>query len=263
MFLKISPTKSRIFTTMVELLSSIVDEMNIDFNNNKMYIQTMDSSRISLFEMTLDSNWFEEYNVTKNICAGVKLSIIHKILNCRDNSQSISIEIDDEDIDKINISLTDGDNSFDKYYETTLYNFDYEHLAVPEVDGDAEFSINSIVVFKLFDQLKKFGENVKFKCGQEKIILNTSDSEDFTGMKVTIPEEDILEYSVIEDDVEVEYSIDPLHKAFAIARLSKDPSITNDFKISVSIESPIVIEFDMFENSSIKFWIAPKMILDD
>jgi proliferating cell nuclear antigen len=261
----IDPAKSRIFATLLDILSSIVDDLNIEFRENEIYIQTMDSGRISLFELVLKSDWFEKYEVNETTVLGVKLSIINKILNCRNTSQSINIQFNPDNEDKIDISLINGDKgSFDKYYQTNVYDFDCELLNIPEVDADAEFTINSITLFKLFDQLKHFGDNITIECNQSDIQIETIESEDFTEMKVKIPEEDIVEYSVVEDEtVKVEYAISPICKSLSVARLSKDHTISDNFTIYVSKESPIMIEFNLFGESSIKFWIAPKISLSD
>ena len=261
----IAPEKSRIFVTLWDILSSIVDDLNIEFRKNEIYIQTMDSGRISLFELVLKDDWFEKYEVTDTVVLGIKLSIINKILNCRHSTQSINIQYSADNEDKIDISLIDGTKgSFNKYYQTNVYDFDVELLNIPEVEADAEFTINSITLFKLFDQLKHFGDNITLECNQSSIQIETIESEDFTEMKVEIPEDDIVEYSVVEDEtIKVEYAISPICKALNIARLSKDHTISDNFTIHVSKESPVMIEFNLFGESNIKFWIAPKISLSD
>lgn len=261
----IEPSKSRIFTTLFDILSSIVDEVNIEFRKNEIYIQTMDSVRISLFELVLKEEWFETYDVGKTLVLGVKLSIINKILSCRHPTQSIEIEFSDDNEDKIDISLVGGGKgTFNKYYQTSVYDFECELLSIPDVDADAEFTVNSITIFKLFEQLKQFGDNITITCDETNIQIKTIEGEDFTGMTVDIPEDDIVEYSVVEEDtIKVEYSITPICKAFSIARLSKDPTISDNFSIYLSKETPIMIEFKLFGDSSIKFWVAPKISLDD
>ena len=114
----IDSTKSRIFATLFEILSSIIDEVNIEFRENEIYIQTMDSVRISLFELVLKEEWFKTYDIDKSIVIGVKLSVINKILNCTHPTQSIVfVYIDDKD--KLDISLTHGaKGTFNKYYQS-------------------------------------------------------------------------------------------------------------------------------------------------
>lgn len=261
----INSEKSRIFAALLEIISNIIDELSIEFQEDKLYIQTMDSSRISLFELKLTKEWFDVYDVTENSVIGVKLSIINKIINCRDSSQSIEIKFTGSDCDKIDISLINGTNgNYDKFYKTSVYMFETEQLNIPEIDADSEFTINSITLYKLFEQLRQFGENIKINCTNECISICTNEGEDFTGMNVKIPEEDIIEYSVIEnEDVIVEYNIIPMCKAFSIARLSKAKDISDSFTIHLSREAPIMIVFNMFTSSSIKFWVAPKISMDD
>ena len=261
----INPEKSKVFATLFDIISNIIDELNIEFREDTLYIQTMDSSRISLFEMRLTKEWFDVYDVKKNTVIGIKLSIINKIINCRAPSQSIQFEFCESNMDKIDISLINGTTGcYDKFYKTSVYDFEVDKLCIPETDADSEFTINAITLFKLFDQLKQFGENIKITCTGDDITISTNEGDDFTGMKVKIPEEDIIEYTIDEDnDVEVEYNIIPICKAFSVARLSKASDISDNFTIHLSRDTPIVIVFNMFETSNIKFWIAPKILSDD
>ena len=79
MQITLNPNKSRIFTTLIDILSHIVDETNIEFRDNCLFIQAMDTSKISLFELTLSKDWFDNYTTEKNIVIGIKFSIINKI----------------------------------------------------------------------------------------------------------------------------------------------------------------------------------------
>ena len=73
MFLKLEASKSGIFTTMIEIVSSVIDDVNIEFTSERFYIQSMDSSRISLIELSVGNGWFTEYNSKQGITIGIKL----------------------------------------------------------------------------------------------------------------------------------------------------------------------------------------------
>ena len=72
-------TKCKRFQTLFQLLSTICDDVNINVREKEMFIQGMDTGHICLFELTLTSEWFDEFNYEKtNSIYGVKLVFYQK-----------------------------------------------------------------------------------------------------------------------------------------------------------------------------------------
>ena len=46
-------TKADIFSSLFQHIKLFTEQVNITFNKDKLYLQTMDSSRVSIFEMHL------------------------------------------------------------------------------------------------------------------------------------------------------------------------------------------------------------------
>ena len=61
------PKKVSIFATIFRRLKDVAPDVNIDLYTDKMYIQGMDDARVCLFELLLQSDWFEEYNNMKKV----------------------------------------------------------------------------------------------------------------------------------------------------------------------------------------------------
>jgi len=99
--------KSFIFSEILKKIKIFTDTMVINFNDNHMYIQGMDSSHIVIFELKINSTWFDTYLITKehNYEYGINTNIISKILSVRDENQHIRLHQDDDNIDKLEISF--------------------------------------------------------------------------------------------------------------------------------------------------------------
>ena len=52
------PVKIEVFSNIVQNIKNVCDQVNIEFNEDRLYIQTMDSSKISILEISIASNWF-------------------------------------------------------------------------------------------------------------------------------------------------------------------------------------------------------------
>ena len=70
------------FATLFQNIKSYTDNINIDFNDERMYIQTMDSSKISILEITIPKSWFCKYSCSAPLTLGINSSIFFKIFIC-------------------------------------------------------------------------------------------------------------------------------------------------------------------------------------
>jgi hypothetical protein len=73
-------------------------------------------------------------------------------------------------------------------------------------------------------------------------------------MLVNIPIEDLTEYSIIEDEIiELTYSLNYIHKMCITNKLS------SDIEFSLSRKFPMKISYNLGDDSSLIFFIAPKI----
>ena len=88
----------------------------------------MDDARVCLFELLLQSDWFEEFDVNKQDVLGIKCEIMFKMIGCledgqkiimhmKDGADNLSIDFDALSADEKTIKRdADYDESTDKYY---------------------------------------------------------------------------------------------------------------------------------------------------
>lgn len=252
--------KTEIFASIFQHLRAFTEHVNITFSEERMYLQSMDSSRVSIFELILPSEWFDVYEFNQNgpFTIGVNSIILYKILNTRDKSQETHIIYDnDADTDKLFIQFT-GDNKtvFDKKFELPLIDIDAELMDIPTSDCDAEFSISSASFANIISQLRIFGDNIDIECSEDKIELNST-SPELGKMTVNIDIDELTSYSVNEDDViNLSFSLAILQNICLYHKLSKEMIIylTRDFPLKL-----VYILGDENENASMTFYLAPKI----
>ena len=249
----IERTKGSLFTTIVRLLSSIADEVTIIVDSDKMFIQAMDTSHISMFELTLDKGWFDKYEFEGvPLILGVRLAIISKILACRSVNQTIELLSRKDSLD-INFESDSGED-INKYFNTSLYAFDQDLRSVPETDYDVDIKINSAQIHSVISMLAQFGEVVRLSCDETGITLNNTHSQSETKMTATIKMEDISEYAIVEGGkCESVYSLQYL-TLFAAAW-----KIAGEVSIHFTPGLPLSLIYDVSETSTLKFWVSPRV----
>jgi hypothetical protein len=104
----------------------------------------------------------------------------------------------------------------------------------------------------MFSQLSNFGNDIIINCSEEDISLSTNGVSG--EMTVDIPIDDISSYSIVEGEkITLTYSLAYINKMCITNKLSTDV----DF--SLSNDMPMKIRYDLGDDSSIMFFIAPKM----
>jgi proliferating cell nuclear antigen len=141
---------------------------------------------------------------------------------------------------------------FNKHFKIPLADYEYDEMNIPVVEYDAEFSISSKKICEITSQMLSFGTDLNIKCSEERIDLVT---DGIVGeMLVNIPIDDLNEYSIVEGDViDLKYSLN------YIAKMCLTNKLSSEVIFSISADSPMKINYDLGDDSSIVFYIAPKI----
>ena len=231
--------------------------MNIMFQQDKMYVQCLDTSLILILEIELPNTWFDVYELVNetSVTVGVQSLIWSKVLTMRDKSQTIYICTDDEE-DKLLISFqTTSDNKgkvFDKHFEIPLLDIDSDIMNIPSMEYQAEFSLLSATFANMISQLKQFGDTIDIECSEEAIKM-VSQSVENGKMNANMPIDGLNEYSIEENKVVRScFSLKHLHN---ICQYHK---IANSVQLYLSENYPIKIKYEIEGNGHIVFYLAPR-----
>ena len=262
--------KKDIFVSIFLVLKNCTSIISCIFEEELLHIQGMDKSHICLFDIKLKKTWFDEYIVPEKKILSFDSNIFYSIISTKSESQSIifKMETDNEDTLFIDfISNEEKKNSelkekktkkksetkqFKKSFKLPLTENEYEELNIPSTEYDAEFTLYSNQINDIFTQLNHFGNYIIIKCSEENIYLTTNG---VTGeMRVQIPIDDVSSYSIVEgEEIILTYSLIYLNKMCITNKLSEE------IEFSLSNESPMKIVYSLGEDSSIAFYMAPKV----
>ena len=103
--------KAECFAAIFQHIKLMTDNINMMFEKDRLYVQSMDSARVSIFEIIIPATWFDVYTVENQVNLGLNSAILYKILNARDKQQSMQIEYDPDNDDKLSIHYTSPSTS--------------------------------------------------------------------------------------------------------------------------------------------------------
>lgn len=247
--------KKDLFVALFQILKGCTSIVRVIFQEDKMYIQGMDKSHICLFEVNIQKKWFDEYILEESSVMSFDTNIFHLIISTKQESHNIIIHSTGSDSDNINIDLVSQEHTkgeFDKHFKIPLADYEYDEMNIPVVDYDAEFSISSKKICEITSQMLSFGNDLNIKCSEERIDLVT---DGIVGeMLVNIPIDDLNEYSIVEGDV-----IDLKYNLNYIAKMCLTNKLSSEVVFCISANYPMKINYDLGDDSSILFYIAPKI----
>jgi proliferating cell nuclear antigen PCNA len=244
------------FAYIFQHMKLFTEQVNVMFEEGRLYIQAMDSARVSIFEIEIAAEWFDEYkrDSDQNLCLGINSSILYKILNTRDKTQSLSIIYSEDNSDKLEIRFTSGSKSvFDKHFAAPLIDIEEQIMEIPENESHAEISINATNFANTISQLKLFGDTVDISCSEEEILF-CSNSVDVGQMTVQIGMDDLDEFSINDGaNLKLSFSLTHLHNICMYHKICKD------LNIKWINEYPMQLTYNIDDSQvKLRFYLAPK-----
>jgi proliferating cell nuclear antigen len=251
------PSNAEIFSGLFQYIKLFTNDININFESERLFIQALDSSRVSIFEVYLPKTWFDVYTINNENGAviGINTNNLYKVLHAREKNQRLTLKMDDVTDDKLRLDMTsDNPTIFDKRFELPLIDIDIEMMSIPDMEYQAEFSLPSNTFATLIDQLKLFGETLRIECSEERIQL-FSESIDSGKMSVDIPIDDLISFAIEEDkQLDVSFALTYLHNICLYSKLA------NNVDISMTTNYPIRIQYLLDDSDAkIVYYLAPKI----
>lgn len=255
MKIKITDKKKKdLFVSLFLVLKNCSSLITITFDIDLIHIQGMDKSHVCLFNVKIDKKWFSNYDVDNLTKISIDTNIFHSIISTKSDNQDLNIYTDEKNIDVlyINFDSITHKGDFKKSFKMPLTDFEYNEMVIPIVEYDAEFSLSSKQNSDIFSQLINFGNDIIIKCSENNVSLNT---DGITGeMLVEIPIDDLSSYSILEgEEIVLTYSLSYINKMCITNKLS------SDIEFSLSREFPMKISYNLGDDSSLIFFIAPKI----
>lgn len=246
-----SATKAELFGGLFQHIKLFTMHINILFQADKMFVQGMDASRVSIFEIYVPAEWFDKYELAQDETIGINVNIFSKILSTRDKTQTMRLQFAHDD-DKLYVDFLGG-GVYDKNFEVPLMELESEMMTIPDTESQAEFSLPSGKFAVLVDQLRLFGDTMQVDCCESAIQLS-SNSPECGKMSVEIPIDDITSFSITEDAVlTTSYSLQHMHNICLYSKMA--PEVI----IHLSTDYPIKMVFAV-DAAQIVFYLAPKLI---
>lgn len=252
------------FITLFKNLQQVCDTVTIQFTEDKMYIQSMDSHHVCMVEIQLSNEWFDTYEIDSDDINTISTntSIFQCILKCKDQSQQITMQYSG-DPDTLDISFTEGETgTFDKYFEMPLITIEHDVLHVPsESEWEAEIEIKSSIFQTLTSEMNLFSDEIIVECREDDCSMKTSGINGSYNINCNV--ENLESYSIDEDTtIQAKYSLAYFGIVGCFSKLNEL------LHLELSNQLPVKMTYNLGDDANdednyVRFYLAPKIVDDE
>jgi len=193
--MKLVTIQASAFKSTFEVLKDILNDVNIYFKPDGMYVVTLDTARTSLVDMFLSADNFEEYRCDQDeIIAGINISNTFKLLKTITNNDVLKIEINSKEY--MNIEITSESKKTSSTFQLKLLDINESRIEVPEIEMSTITTLPSADFQRLCRdmsnigtdiEIKRSGKQINFSCqgdfaNQDTSIECTEESRTITGL---------------------------------------------------------------------------------
>jgi proliferating cell nuclear antigen len=189
--MKLVSIQASAFKSTFEVLKDILNDVNIYFRPQGMYIVTLDTARTSLIDMFLSADNFEEYHCDQEeIIAGINISNTFKLLKTITNNDVIKLEINSKEY--MDIEITSESKKTSTKFQLKLLDINENRIEVPDVMMSTITTLPSADFQRLCRDMSNLGSEIEIK--RDGKMLHLTCNGDFANQETSIecPEESPL-----------------------------------------------------------------------
>ncbi|NXE41053.1 PCNA protein, partial [Ptilorrhoa leucosticta] len=242
---------------VLEALKDLITEACWDLGSGGISLQSMDSSHVSLVQLTLRSEGFDTYRCDRNIAMGVNLSSMSKILKCAGNEDIITLRAEDN-ADTLALVFEAPNQEKVSDYEMKLMDLDVEQLGIPVSNNSGDWwHWCGTGRLPRCHQILHIGDAVVISCAKDGVKFSANGELGNGNIKLSQTSNVDKE----EEAVTIEMN-EPVQLTFALRYLNfftKATPLSPTVTLSMSADVPLVVEYKIADMGHLKYYLAPKI----
>jgi proliferating cell nuclear antigen len=228
---------------LFEVLKDIINDVNIYFSKDGMKIMAFDIAHVTLVDVFMAAQNFEEYTCPKDISVGVNISNIFKIIKSIRSNDVITMSVNSENL---NISVFNDSKKSKSNFSIHLLDLNDEELEMDKIDLEYVTAVSSVDFQKLVRDMSNIGSEMTIK--RESNTITFSCTGDFASQE-----------TIVEQMTTVPGSASGIFKLKYLSMFTKGTILCSVVQILQSPipDSHIVFHYTIANLGDVKFFLAP------
>lgn len=180
--MKLKTVQASAFKALFEVLKDVLNDVNIIFDSKGMTILTLDTARVSLIDLHLSAENFEEYECDRSILAGINISNTFKLFKTISNNDTLEISITNRDV--LDIHIKNVEKKTDTKFQLKLLDINDDQIVLPDIKTAAVTTMPSIDFQRACRDMNNLSTEVEITRDPSHFIISCQG--DFANQETTI-----------------------------------------------------------------------------
>tara|TARA_B100000029_G_scaffold313752_1_gene306206 strand:- start:37 stop:783 length:747 start_codon:yes stop_codon:yes gene_type:complete len=231
---------------IISSISTLVEEATFEANAEGITFRGMDPSHVALIDINWPNSAFEKYNCDSDIKFGVRIDEFSKLIKRSDKSDSIEINISDDNMLLVTISKN-------KKYKMRLIESSASDTPLPKISYDAKISLTPSALDKILGDVQVVSDYLTISSSESSTTFSGRGDSGEVDITLENDQDEIQEITVQQDSVGT-YSLEYLNPIIKAVGSSVD-AVTCEYSSS----KPLRVEFKVKNIGQIHFYLAPRV----
>lgn len=248
---KLTTIKAKFIVKLFEILKSYIHDIKVLITKDNL--QIIENSNDTGVVVRLFAKNFEEYTCNKDTIFSINNKSFHNILKTVSKNDNMTLYMEKDNDDILNIIITD-ENGRLKHYKLKTLEYENNFFKMEEMDLDYKINIPSDYFHKIIKDINGIdSENIDIISSSKELIFQSNNTP--TSCKVILHEYESQNSNVKSTKFE-RFSSELVQGKFKISNLllfSKSCKLGENMNIYLSNGSPLILEYFVGDLGIMKF----------
>jgi proliferating cell nuclear antigen len=231
-----------------EVLKDIINDVNVYFTHEGVKILTLDTARVTLVQMNLPAENFEEYECKEDVIAGLNMANVHKLLKSVTSSDTLTMSAEGREV--MEITIDNPDKNSVTNFRLKLLDINEDMLEFPDIHMNVVTTMPSIDFQRFVRDMSNLGPEMRI--WRDGHALELSCQGDFADQKTVIMYPDAPRCDRTGGAFSLKY----------IGLYTKATNMCSSIQImqdSAHPDMPIIFRYTIANLGELKFFLAPNI----
>jgi|TARA_B110000967_G_scaffold209934_1_gene268720 proliferating cell nuclear antigen len=230
-----------------EVLKDILNDVNIYFKEDGLYITSLDTARVALVDVFLSAENFDEYECKQQIIAGINITNTFKLLKTITNNDVLSLSVESKEY--MDIEIRSDAKKTTTQFQLKLLDINENRIEVPSQEMTTVTTMQSAEFQRLCRDMSNIGSTIEIK--REKNLLTLKCMGDFANQETCI--ECVEESPYIAGSYSLKY----------MNTFTKATSMCSTVQLMQEQDSKfLILKYNVADLGDLKFYLAAKVSED-
>jgi len=256
-FIKVITSQCSPIKTVVETLNGLLPSANFCFTKKQIILRAINVSNTLVVNMELDAENFEEYNChADNHRIGIKLANFHKIINSIGSNNVLSLIVDKNDADRLDIRVAIDEKNTIHNWRMNLLDTKPNEIGIIDINEyPVVISIQSNYFQKICRDAGRHTVNFEISRGLNKNLILTFNSDNLQQETTIGTRDDDLNLKFLKNEQENDI-IQGIYSLKDLITFSKCTSISDRAIIYMSNNLPLMIQYSVGNLGKIQLFMS-------